>query len=83
MDRLTPNNLELNNKNKYETTRRECEVALRAIRILEKIHKAIRDAGGGAEIESVADTTIAEFAIMAARNHIEVNTAYVKPEKLD
>ena len=54
----------------------EMAVAIKAIEILENITRSIRQAGGGGDMEGLADLTVKELAIIAARNSISIESKY-------
>lgn len=76
MTRIDETNLTVSDKNTYLQQRDEMAVAIKAIEILENITRSIRQAGGGGDIEGLADLTVKELAIIAARNSINIESKY-------
>jgi len=81
--RIDETNLNIVDKNAYLRQKDEMEVAVKAIEILENIARSIRQAGGAAGIEDVANSSVKELAIIAARNSIKFETTYTGPPTTD
>lgn len=55
---------------------KEAELAIRVLDALEELVRVVKAAGGAATLESVTNSTVGEFLLMAASNSIRITAEH-------
>jgi len=80
--KINHHNLFCRNKNQISAELNELSVQTKAQEFLRMMLRACHDAGGmtGTKLESFGMTTLSEYAIIAARNNVNISAKYLGPE---